>query len=261
MQGVNRSNWSNIAFSFVCLFHWRSWYCIERFKVWPCCKQTAHVILSWFLALCWRHWAYVAPFRSMLSPSYSDSCSYTANVVAMLGLCWDYVRPIFGSLADFTTFLQTDWKAGPRANMPPGQAKTYNACNCFWSTRAHKKSLSAPLVRADFPEKCGYSLPYHFPGLSMGTFHFSLTESTVANQPAGCSGGHNGHSAHNGDAHDPNCTGDVPGHSIYHSGYIVSLETYIFKYHMGIGIGGGKVSMDLRDHDIIIQWDIMGYNI
>ena len=124
-----------------------------------------------------------------------------------------------------------------------------------------KKNLSAPLVRADFPEKCGYSLPYHFPGLSMGTFHFSLTESTVANQPAGCSGGHNGHSAHNGDAHDPNCTGDVPGHSIYHSGYIVSLETYIFKYHMGIGIGGGKVSMDLRDHDIIIQWDIMGYNI
>ena len=28
-----------------------------------------------------------------------------ADVVAMLGLCWDYVGPIFGSLADVTTML------------------------------------------------------------------------------------------------------------------------------------------------------------
>jgi hypothetical protein len=80
---------------------------------------------------------YVGPNRAILA-----ILGHFGPIVPILWQCWTYVGPIFGSLADLTTFSKTLKKYDSRANMPPTQAKAYSNsyCNCFSLMRARKKA-------------------------------------------------------------------------------------------------------------------------
>ena len=82
---------------------------------------------------------YVGPNRAILA-----ILGHFQPIVPILWQCWTYVGPIFGSLADLTTFSKTLKTYDSRANMPPTQAKAYSNsyCNCFSLMRARKKRLS-----------------------------------------------------------------------------------------------------------------------
>ena len=88
------------------------------------------------LSLSWRYicWSMLGPFWAILG--------HFGPIVPILWQCWTYVGPIFGSLADLTTFSKTLKKYDSRANMPPTQAKAYSNsyCNCFSLMRARKKT-------------------------------------------------------------------------------------------------------------------------
>ena len=88
------------------------------------------VLALYMLALTGPFW----PFWAILG--------HFGPIVPILWQCWTYVGPIFGSLADLTTFSKTLKKYDSRANMPPTQAKAYSNsyCNCFSLMRARKKA-------------------------------------------------------------------------------------------------------------------------